>query len=119
MWRLPPWHQVLNADEDVKRRLRLGDKTAADFALTSTEPTPDQLGNETPSDVAAERALGLAWTSGSASNAAGVAGERVALQTVLGAMQTAGMGEGERYGILRGLAAVLHLGQVRLRQMRC
>ncbi len=111
--------QVLTADEGVKKRLGLHNKTAGDFALTSiTESVPDQYGNEPPSGVAADSTLGFAWTSESASKPAGVSGELVALQTVLDAMATVGMGERQRDGLLRGLAAVLHLGQVRLHNGR-
>lgn len=132
---LEPRQKVLNADETVKRRLLLDEKSASDFALTSSEPGQHQYGDETPSDAAANNGgADFAWMSGSAgipsscSNTQGSDGGITgadsagwgpsgphgtgALQKMLDAMTTVGIAEGERDGLLRGLAAILHLGQV-------
>lgn len=102
------FYKVLNADEGIKRRLCLGNRTAAEFAVTATQPEPHSSGDEPTPGVVAN---GLAWMSNAADNSNG----RCELQEVLDAMTVVGVGEGERKGLLRGLAAILHLGQVRLR----
>lgn len=112
IWRSYARNQVLNADETIKRRLRLGDRAVADFVVTSTEPAPRRSGDEPASGLAA---TGFAWTSSVAENSDGPCG----LQKVLDAMAAVGVGEGERNDLLRGLAAILHLGQVRCWKCRC
>lgn len=134
-----PRKQVLNTDEAIKGGLLLGGKSASDFALTSSEPGPHRYGDKTTSFEAAENngAAGFAWASestgkriSSCSTGTGESSEEVTgacsggwgsggphgtggLQKVLDAMATVGVSEGERDGLLRGLSAVLHLGQVR------
>lgn len=127
----------MNADEAIKRRLLLGGKSASDFALTSSEPGPHLHGHKAASDDTAANngAADFVWISGSAGDFSssctnivgsnrGVTGASSgvwgpsgphgtgALQKVLDAMITVGGSEGERNGLLQGLSAVLHLGQV-------
>lgn len=128
--------QVLNADEAIKRLLLLGGKSALHFALTSSEPGRHRYDGETGSDdvTASSSAADFTWVRGSTGNTissyasaeshGGITGASSrgwgpsgphgtgALQKVLDAMTTVGVAEGERYGLLRGLSAVLHLGQV-------
>lgn len=117
--------QILNTDEAIKRGLLLGGKSALDFALTSSEPGLHRYGDSTTSADAAENkgAAGFAWMSGStghpmssctSSGGWGSSGPHGtgALQKVLDAMAMVGVAEEERNGLLRGLSAVLHLGQV-------
>lgn len=101
--------KVLNADEGIKSRLRLGDRTAADFAVTSAEPAPHKIGDGQSPGLAANRAV---WASGAPGNPDGPRGP----QEVLNALVAVGVGEEERDGLLRGLAAILHIGQVRWRE---
>lgn len=80
--------------------------------MTSTEPAlPRDVDGTTPAGVAVNA---IAWTSGVNENSDGPCG----LQKMLDAMTAAGVGEGERNGLLRGLAAILHLGQVRRGECR-
>lgn len=106
-WRSVAQNKVMNADETVKRRLRLSGRTAADFAVTSAGLAPCRNGDEPTRGVTANS---VAWASG------GVPGNpdgSYGLERMLGAMKTLGVRGGETTRLLQGLAAILHLWQVR------
>lgn len=120
---------MLGADETVKRRLRLGGKTAADFAVTVVEPVSSQGGETTANDAAG---AGSAWSSvpienRSINNTEGCAGTPSisvprcgsggpsgagGLHKTLDSMATIGVSARDRESAMRVLSAVLHLGQV-------
>lgn len=120
---------MLGADETIKMRLRLGDTTAADFAVTAFEPASSQGGETTADDAAG---AGSAWSSGSIENRSirntegcagapsvsvptcGSSGPSGAggLHKTLDSMAKIGVSAKDRESTMRVLSAVLHLGQV-------
>ncbi|CAM9456858.1 unnamed protein product [Laminaria digitata] len=116
--------QILNADEEVKKRVRLGDKTAADFRLTA-EPHEPQRGQ-------APAGVGFAWRSESdrgscSSQDAGaevksgtresIFGSRGTLKDTIDAMAATGVAGTEVDSVLRGVSAVLHLHQIEFKDV--
>lgn len=117
MWR-NNIRKVLQASEAFKGRFRLADKTAADFQLTA-----GILHGGIKSDFS------RAWASESGcGRRGGDEGDispgcwgpygpcgKGSLQKVLDALVTLGIMEEESNSLLRGLSAILHLGQARKR----
>lgn len=115
--------QLLDANDTVKWHLSLGGKTAADFRLTAESQQCEQL-NDVHSAWASDTARGS--TPGADDGAVSHRGwgpggpcGTGALQKVLDAVTIVGVADGERDDLLRGLSAVLHLGQVRGRNIAC
>ncbi|CAM9259462.1 unnamed protein product [Ectocarpus sp. 6 AP-2014] len=121
------FYQMLGADETVKMRLRLGDKTAVDFAVTAFEPSSSQGGEKNAYDAAGTGSAWLGGSIGSIRNTEGCAGPPSVsvpkcgssgpsgaggLHKTLDSMATIGVSAKDRESTMRVLSAVLHLGQI-------
>lgn len=124
-----PKIQILHANEDVKKRLLLTGKHEEDFWITAAHSAPQDnegAGAAPPVDssssgtkiVAAWASNGSRCTDDKASSFPKNFGEWNSsphpggLENILDALTAVGVGGDEQDGLLRGLSAVLHLGQV-------
>lgn len=101
--------KLLHADETTKRRFRLGGKTAADFRVTAETQCQ---GSSTPGGLSSTSRPGDGGLSSKGSGRSDPCGIGT-IQKLLDTLAVMGAAEAERDELLRGLSAVLHLGEVR------
>lgn len=118
----------MHAGEDLKKRLLLADKHEEEFWITAAQSAPPQHNENAevlppPADSSSSFCAKnvAAWASSTGSRCTdgeapslpkGFGEEGGGLEKILDALSAVGMRGDETDALLRGLSAVLHLGQV-------